>query len=162
VAGNIALFRARQARKNPEEVRRILAPLMNSKSATDYYNRTRAVVDLAEVSLNNGEKLTDSERSTLVRAYHFVFNEQMPNLFDRSHAALWRDFTSRGDISNLLILFRHSSLRWRLRGQDDKEEEYLEKLKAIVGDVVKRALGKIEREVTYYLVRVTHFEEDAS
>jgi tetratricopeptide (TPR) repeat protein/predicted MPP superfamily phosphohydrolase len=162
VAGNIALFRARQARKNPEDVRRILAPLMNSKSATDYYNRTRAVVDLAEVSLNNGEKLTDSERSTLVRAYHFVFNEQMPNLFDRSHAALWRDFTSRGDISNLLILFRHSSLRWRLRGQDDKEEEYLEKLKAIVGDVVKRALGKIEREVTYYLVRVTHFEEDAS
>ncbi|UQR63492.1 hypothetical protein LRP30_43475 [Bradyrhizobium sp. C-145] len=159
VAGNIALSRAKHGNKTPEEVRDILAPLINSKRASDHYNRARAAVDVAEATLRNGLALTDSDRSQLVRAYHYTFNEHMPNLFDRLHDALWKDFTSRGDISNLLILFRHSSLRWRLRGEDDEELKYLSKLKVVVGDVVTRAISEIQKEVTYFLVRITHFDK---
>jgi hypothetical protein len=157
VAGNIALFRARHARDNPDEVRNILAPLIQSKSNADFYNKIRAVVELAEISLKNNEPLADIDRTNLVRAYHFVFNEQMPNLFDRCHAALWRDFSERGDLSNLLVLFRHSSLRWRLRGREDREKLYLGRLRAILGDVITRTLAKVEKEITYYLVRASYY-----
>jgi alkylhydroperoxidase family enzyme len=161
VAGNIALFRANRSGADPDKVKKILAPIVNSKSASDHYNRTRAAVKLAETSLNIGNLLTEAELSQLVQAYHFVFNEQMPRLFDRCHDALWRDFTNRGDFANLLILFRHSSLRWRLRGQDQKEEEYLEKLGVSVSNAISESLNKVEKEVAYYLVRQTYYARDA-
>jgi len=162
VAGNIALFRAKHADGDPDTVRQILAPLINSKKASDYYNRTRAVVELAEISLHNGDPLTHAERIHLVRAYHFVFNEQMPRLFDRCHDALWRDFIERGDLSNLLILFRHSSLRWRLRGQERKERKYLKKLRAYLNDELSKSAAKIEKEFTYFMVRATHYNHEAN
>ncbi|MGY4500726.1 hypothetical protein ACVWYH_004657 [Bradyrhizobium sp. GM24.11] len=157
VAGNIALFRASSAGANPTEVQAILAPLLGSKAVSDHYNRTRAAVKIAETMLNAGIPLADLERGLLVQAYHFVFNEQMPSLFDRCHDALWRDFKTRNDLTNLLILFRHSSLRWRLRSRNNKEEKYLSELKTIITDSIAASLGKSEKEVTYYLVRATFY-----
>jgi predicted MPP superfamily phosphohydrolase len=149
-AGNVALIRADEARGNLEEVRAILAPLINSKKSDDFYNRTRAVVKLAETSLKSGESLTDPERLQLVRAYHFIFNEQMQSLFDRCHDALWCDFSNRKELQNLLILFRHSSLRWRLRGQDAKEKKYLRVLKNINSKLLSMTTSSIEKEIAYY------------
>lgn len=158
VAGNIALYRAQQAKGNADEVREILAPLINSKQASDYYNKTRAVVELAEISLNNGDDLAHADRVYLVRAYHFVFNEQMPTLFDRCHDALWRDFTKRNDLTNLLILFRHSSLRWRMRGQEANEKIYLEKLRVYLGHELAKSADRVAKELTYFTVRVVYYD----
>lgn len=159
-AGNIALSLANHAGNNHDEVRNILAPVINSKSSSDHYNRIRAVVKMARISLKNGQSLTESERGQLVRAYHFVFNEQMPALFDKCHEALWQDFMKRDDLANLLILFRHSSLRWRLRGQVDKEQKYLEELAVTVSDLFEDAAAKVEKELAYFQVRETHYGQD--
>jgi Calcineurin-like phosphoesterase len=159
-AGNIALHLASHAGNNPDEVRNILAPLINSKSSSDHYNRIRAIVRMSRLSLKNGRSLTESERGQLVRAYHFVFNEQMPALFDQCHQALWQDFMERGDLANLLILFRHSSLRWRLRGQVDKEQRYLEELAVAASDLLEEVATRVEKELAYFQVRETYYGQD--
>lgn len=161
-AGNAALILAEQANGDLEEVRRILAPIINSKDPNDYYNKTRAVVKLAELSLKKGERLTDAERVHLVRAYHFVFNEQMPNLFDRCHDALWRDFAKRNEVQNLLILFRHSSLRWRLRGQDAKERRYVQRLTSVSKDTLSASAKIDQRELAYYVGRENFYSKQGA
>lgn len=50
-------------------------------------------------------------------------------MFDQCHEALWRLLEARGDMAQTLRLFRHSSFVWRIRGEDDKETKYLEKLR---------------------------------
>jgi hypothetical protein len=135
VANNIAIILAREAGDNPDHVRRILSPVMRSaKDNTDYYNRTRAALKLAALALNAGEKLSESELLYLIGAYHFLFNERLPGLFDQCHDSLWRTFEGSRDTENLLTLFRHSSLYWRLQGEERKEGPYLKKLSKVVGD----------------------------
>src|SRR5262249_608519 len=93
VANNIALLRAREVRNDPSLVREILLPVVKSKDQEDYYNRTRAAIQLAEQSLDNGRTLNDTEQAYLVGAYQFIFNEGLPGLFNRCHDTLWRNFT---------------------------------------------------------------------
>jgi hypothetical protein len=156
-ANNIALTRARETEGNPDEVRRILSPVVKaSRDNTDYYNRTRATLKLAELSLNAGEKLSESDLVYLINAYHFLFNERLPSLFDRCHDSLWTTFERAADIQNLLTLFRHSSLYWRLRGRDSKEMVYLKHLSALVeNSIADKRLSSLSREAAYYRVRAS-------
>ena len=125
VANNIALLRAKESRDDTEKARRILAPVVHlSKTSKDFYNATRAIIELAEMSVNAGERISETEQSQLINAYHFVFSERFAGLFDRCHSALWKSFSDTEDKSNLLTLFRHSSLFWRLRGNEIREKKY--------------------------------------
>jgi hypothetical protein len=154
-ANNIALTRAKEAEDNPDEVRRILSPVArNSKDNTDYYNRMRATLELAEISQNAGEKLSETDLVYLVNAYHFLFNERLPSLFDRCHESLWRTFEKTNETRNLLTLFRHSSLYWRLRGRDSKEEKYLKTLSNLTNNSIKnQPLSSLSREAAYFRIR---------
>ena len=76
VANNLALLRARESDGDPTLIREILVPVAEANG--DFYNRTRAALKLAALSLNNGEKLSEAELVYLVGAYHFLFNERMP------------------------------------------------------------------------------------
>jgi hypothetical protein len=145
-----------RSRRHPETIRQILSPIVKaSRDKTDFYNRTRAAIKLAELSLAAGEKLSESELLYLIGAYHFLFNERLPGLFDQCHDALWKTFEMSGDITNLLILFRHSSLYWRLRGRDARERRYLQQLGKIVGTRITEKLSSLNREAAYYLVRAS-------
>lgn len=154
-ANNIALVRARENEDRPDEVRRILAPVVKSaRDNTDYYNRTRATLRLSELSLNAGEKLSEDDLLYLINAYHFLFNERLPALFDRCHDSLWRTFEKATDIRNLLTLFRHSSLYWRLRGRDVKEVGYLKNLSKLVENSIgDKRLSSLSREAACYRIR---------
>jgi hypothetical protein len=119
------------------------------------YNRTRAALKLAALSLDAGQQLSERELIYLVTAYHFLFNERVPALFDRCHDALWRAFENRKDLANLLTLFRYRSLYWRLKGRDKIEARYLKKLAKSVGDTISRKVSTLTREAAYYLVRAS-------
>ncbi|MBW5440553.1 hypothetical protein FXB41_39050 [Bradyrhizobium canariense] len=156
VANNIALHRA-QKQHDPLRITEILRPVLASKgNKEDYYNKARAVIEMAENSLRQGDRLTQRELSNLITVYHFVYNERFPKLLDRAHDVLWAAFREKNDKANLLLLFRHSSLHWRLQGLDQTEATYLEKLAAIVGDTVSKRVVSLSKEVAYYLVRVSH------
>jgi hypothetical protein len=156
VANNIALLRADEADDDPDAVREILLPVVRApRDKSDFYNKTRAAVRLAEISLDGGGKLSESELHYLVGSYHFLFNERLPGLFDQCHNSLWRTFEMTGDTVNLLTLFRHSSLYWRLRGKDSQEKGYLKKLTKRIGTTISEKVSNLSREAAYYLVRAT-------
>jgi hypothetical protein len=151
-ANNIALSRARST-ASLEEKKRILAPVMVlSRDTRDHYNQTRAVIELSKLTLDSGLSLGERELSQLINAYHFLFNERIAGIFDRCHDALWQEFATVGDQNNLLSLFRHSSLYWRLRGRDDQEVKYLRK---IVSDVQATAAQNGTRELAYFKARAS-------
>lgn len=153
IANNIALIRARAALDNPAAAREMLAPIMNSRNKKDFYNRLRASIELAEMSLRDGQKLSQTEENYLVGAYHFVFNERLPGLFDRYHGALWRIFEDRKDYRSLFVLFRYSSLYWRLGDRENVEATYLQKLSVIVATYILGELAEYGSETSYYLIR---------
>jgi Calcineurin-like phosphoesterase len=153
VANNIAIVRARQGDNSPREVRAILDPIIGSNNKTDSYNKLRAAVELAEISFENDEALTEAEEKYLIGAYHFNFNERLPVLFERFHEALWNIFESRRDYRNLFVLFRHSSLYWRLRDNKIDELNYLKQLAVVVERGIAQQLTGLARELAYYQIR---------
>jgi hypothetical protein len=154
VANNIAILRAREEKQDPDRIRDILLPVVKqSKKNPDSYNKMRAAIRLAELSLKSGENLREVDLRYLVGAYHFLFNERLPGLFDRCHESLWTSFDRSGQVGNLLTLFRYSSLYWRLTANESQEKSYLKKLVTRVGDTISEKLSTLSREAAYFLVR---------
>lgn len=117
---------------------------------THHYNQTRAIIELSQLTPTLGDK----EMLQLMNAYYFLFNERMPSLFDRCHKALWDGFVSRGDAKNLISLFRYSSLNWRLRGREDNERKYIQRLVSDFGSALSiHQSERSPRELAYLKVR---------
>ncbi|WP_180287567.1 metallophosphoesterase [Puniceibacterium antarcticum] len=92
VAANIRFKVAEIGRNNGENVDNLIrAVLQNSALKGDAYNSARAIVDLAE-GIGQISLLSNGERTRLIEAYHYLYNERLFNLFDRCHSALWRVF----------------------------------------------------------------------
>jgi hypothetical protein len=127
--------------------------VQTSRTSKDFYNATRAVIDLAELAMAGDERMSDSDQLQLINAYHFIFNERFSSLFDRCHKALWKSFSDNEDNANLLTLFRHSSLFWRLRGQESRELRYLSELKSKIGNLIAQRSSNLSREAAYYQTR---------
>jgi predicted MPP superfamily phosphohydrolase len=126
----------------------------SSNYRSDFYNGARAVVTLAN-SISDPISLSDDERDKLLKAYHFLYNERLFNLFNRCHQALWRLFEAVGDTPNLLNLFRHSSFIWRLSNAQKKEIEYLAKLTKMAHNLFQRDVRQVGRDGAYFVVRVS-------
>ncbi|NVN38705.1 tetratricopeptide repeat protein [Komagataeibacter swingsii] len=155
LANNIRLEIARGGNKNSNSNLKILQDMSKqAKIDGDYYNSVRAIVTLAEFP---GSELIMSaeEKTRLVEAYHFLYNERLFGLFDRCHDALWRVFEHAGNRANLLHLFRRSSFIWRLNGREDVEAKYLAKLMKIVHDLISLGLTQANRDGVYLVVRIT-------
>ncbi len=134
-----------------------LAPVVHlSRTSKDFYNATRAIIELAELSVDAGEQISETEQSQLINAYHFVFSERFPNLFDRCHSVLWKSFSDNDDKSNLLTLFRHRSLFWRLRGNEASEKKYLQEMRIKIGESTDKKSANLSREAAYYYSRISN------
>jgi len=156
VANNLALSRAGKYGADAEEVNAALADVMNHSDAkTDFYNSARAIVKKVALANSRNIDVSDDDKSLLIDAYHFLYSERLANLFDQCHAALWDLFSGQGEQENLLRLFRHSSLIWRLRGDEDKEKSYLRKLAHTVHAIATRDFKMVNKETAYYLVRAS-------
>jgi hypothetical protein len=102
-----------------------------------------------------GRTLSHAEKILLINAYQFLYDERLPNLFNDCTAALWGHFETSGETGNLLRLFRHSSLIWRLGGDDSRERAHLVKLAAYAQAIDKDAQRELSKERTYYKVRAS-------
>jgi hypothetical protein len=154
VANNIALQRARES-TDQADVQKILEPVMRISSENkDHYNQTRAIIQLAQVTLKTKSTLGEKEMLQLMKAYYFLFNERLPTLFDRCHEALWQGFAAHKDPKNLTSLFRYSSLYWRLRGREDHEKRYIKSLMSNFGTALLADRSeRSTREAVYLSVR---------
>jgi len=154
VTNNILIELAR-AEKDDAAAATILSEVAQApRGKADYYNGVRAIVDLASRP-RSGQPLPQADRSRLVDAYHFLWNERLFTIFDRCHEALWSDFEKTGETENLLNLFRHSSFIWRLNGREELEAEYLAKLVAMVREVLAIEAVLATRDGSYFMVRVS-------
>lgn len=152
VANSIALTLYEIEAKPKEELRHVQRVLDSEKPS---YTRARALVNKAEIlrKLDDRPDLSQSELAELTSAYTYLHGQRFGNLLDRCHAVLWEIFESKGDSQRLLRLFRHSSFLWRIRGRDDKETNYLERLKD--AKLQERPLGKtVVVEFSYFLRRL--------
>ncbi len=153
VANNLALRRANREGTTREEADAALEEVIKSKDVSDFYNRVRAIVRKVGMLNAADQPVSDGDKALLIDAYHFLFNERLPALFDSCHRALWDLFVREDDQDNLLRLFRHSSLIWRLRGGASHEQAYLRKLAEHVHVLVNRDIRLVNKETAYFIVR---------
>ncbi|MEZ5682234.1 MAG: metallophosphoesterase [Erythrobacter sp.] len=127
-ANNIRLSLASLSEENPSESQQQIRDVIDAgRKGGDFYNSVRAIIKLA--SAQGAERwLSDREKTLLIEAYHYLYNERLGTLFDQCHDALWRVFEYDDNKVSLFSLFRRSSFIWRLAGKKKKESKFLEKL----------------------------------
>jgi hypothetical protein len=156
LANTIALTRANTAGTSEQEAEHIyLTVASEARMAKDFYNGVRAIIRVCKTRLEHGHDLTHAQKTGLIDAYHFLFNERLSTLFDGCHNVLWDDFEKSKDDENLLRLFRHSSLIWRLRGFLTREKDYILRLAERVGTGASGILPGLEREKAYFTGRAS-------
>lgn len=162
VANNSMLIRIEEMNNDEEKCEAIFQVITTSKSVNDLYNMTRAIVKLGKLAANSTVSLTLGDQSLLIDAYHYLYNQRISNLFNECHNALWSMFERRNDISNLLKLFRHSSLIWRLRGQEAREMEFARVLIRYLEASNLIEDRTIEKEKVYFSFRSGLLRNDSS
>lgn len=153
VANNIALNLAREC--TDPAVRRQLVTTVFRQAVLDgdHHNAVRSTIQLAKMHLDDVGALPVQMLARLIEAYHYLYTEDLQGLFQRCHAALWRAFEGQNEVENLLRLFRYSSLKWRVRGLDTTETEYVGRLSRVLGDQTHGDFGRTSRELAYFLAR---------
>ena len=118
------------------------------------WNEYRAVLEKAKLaaSSNHLSSLTLQDRASLRMAYAFCHAQRLKK-FDECHKCLWELFESERNIPQLYALFRNSSFIWRLRGDDQIELEYYQKLVKIEERVPQTGLTSFRIEVEYFAKR---------
>lgn len=149
-ANNIALTRSSYEKDPAAAVEHLDRVIASAEADGDFFNGTKAIIrrmrlrrDVEEQSMDNVDRL--------IRAYQHLHNERGSSLFDQSHDALWDVFRSAGDAENLLRLFRHSSLIWRLRGEEAREDPFLVEIGRFVSEAT--TFPGLSRELAYYRSR---------
>ena len=110
--------------ENERRYSRILA------SKGDDYNKIRAIINKSLSHLNNGQTLSNEDLYSLNISYSYLYVQRLEVLFKSCHKALWIYCIREKRIEDLLNLFKHSSLIWRISGETELEKEYFMELKA--------------------------------
>ncbi|MBY5705832.1 hypothetical protein HFO38_24465 [Rhizobium leguminosarum] len=130
VADNIAFTLADETEDQDEAETLLIGVLTSAEREKEFYNSGRATLELADRKMDAGEALNPGDLTRLINCYQFLLSERVPWMLDKCHRILWRAFVARREWTNLLTLFRYSSVIWRLRGDEKKEGDYLEQLQA--------------------------------
>jgi hypothetical protein len=152
-ANSILLLLGDEAIDTPENIKKNLDIVVrSSRKEADFYMTVRGVIRIGEFSKKYATLLTHSEKNWLIDSYHYLYNQRLNRLFDRCHQAIWEMFEAAGDLANLLRLFRHSSLMWRLRQEEQTELLYVRALELQL-KVNSTVLVGIDKEMAYFLTR---------
>lgn len=151
VVASIALDRAAKT-SDPIKRREMYESIITEANINgDTYNAIKAIVALAQTSATGH---TPQDKSRLIRAYHYLYKGGFLYLFNRCHQALWNIFEKERDLTNLLQLFKYSSLVWRLRGRDKLEREAVQRLQAYTtGQAIE--VSASTQTMAYYIFRST-------
>lgn len=149
VANNLALDRV----ANNEDYSSLRIVHSTALGAGDAYTAARAVVKLGTLSIKESGTLSNIDLNNLINAYQYFYGERFSSLFSKAHEALWDYFNSRGDVRNLLSLFRHSSFIWRLHGDENKEQTYVQQLSDSARQILTTDILSADKNTAYFLVR---------
>lgn len=152
IANNIILNLAEEL-EDVDEARNLLRKALIDSKHLSIYTVARLVVKLAQLP-DAPEWISAAERSLLIEAYYYLYNERLLTLFANCHSALWNIFEKDGDNFNLLNLFRHSSFVWRLSDKDELEIKYLHKLASNAPLFVASDDNLGEKNKAYLIVRI--------
>lgn len=155
VVASIALERARKE-TNPATQRTMYENIISEANNNgDTYNAIRAIVALGGATTGNH---TQHDKTRLIQAYHYLYKGGFLYLFNSCHHALWRIFEQERDLTNLLQLFKYSSLVWRLRGTEKPERDAVHRLQAYVtGQAIE--VSASSHTMAYYIFRSNNSED---
>lgn len=156
VQHNLALDRAKTCKEISKRKSIFESVLASALKCGDYHNGMRANLGLAKLVLDFGKNLDQSHLNQIIGYYHYLYSDSVGGLFNSCHDVLWRSFEFSNEKNNLLRLFRHSSLIWRLRGQEKTELKYLNLLSNRLGAGEFGNSFRPNREITYFLVRTNY------
>lgn len=151
-ANNMALTRANELGATLEAAA-IAKMVASSAGNTDNYNAIRALVIVARSDLTQTGTLDGPTLRNLIQAYHYLYSQRFGSLFDKCHAILWDYFEHTSERLNLLRLFRHSSLMWRLRAKSQLELTYLSKLTKLITFDAAYHFSENDVELGYFAAR---------
>lgn len=153
VSNNLAIERAAST-DNVARKKQLLHEASNTaRSKHDPYNLVRASLKLADLELSENGALSKEMLMDCTRAYSYLYNQRIDSLFSSSHSILWRAFQSIGEVENMLTLFRHSSLVWRLKGQDSVERKFIEQLLPLIGKKADAGAVNMDYKLLYFMTR---------
>jgi tetratricopeptide (TPR) repeat protein len=157
VANNVALEIAKDSGDLEKE--RKIYELMSDQAIkeNDQYNAMRANLHLAKMHIKKGEAISRNLLSRIIEIYHYLHSESGTSLFSTCHDILWETFSKLGQTSDLVRLFRYSSLVWRLEDKTEEEKKYALKLFGRLGLEGSLSLKEADREMIYFLVRAANF-----
>ena len=139
---------------NEDEKEKLLDDVLNQRSS-DLYNKMQAIVTKFEDLAGRGDR-SQADLILLWRAYGYLYSQRFGNLFDRCHTCLWKELEKKGNIEQMIRLFRHTSFVWRIRGDEKKESRYLDMLVKKDPPALENAPQRgIISELRYFWNRVT-------
>ncbi|EHR71202.1 putative phosphohydrolase [Burkholderiales bacterium JOSHI_001] len=160
LSNNLALQRAADTADPERKKALLLEAARTARDENDAYNLVRASISLAKVGLKESGALTAGQMLDCTRAYEYLYNQRIDSLFRDCHNVLWQSFSAAGDNENLLNLFRHSSLVWRLRGQVGIERSYVERLLSVLGKDAGAGVLNADRKLLYFMTRSIQLASD--
>ena len=153
VANNIALDLARDEADHEQKKTLLKSVLDSGRSGNDHYNFVRALLRISRLSIDDSGALIRGQFNDCVRAYGYLYNQRIDGMFESCHRILWDEFNARKDVQNLLTLYRHSSLVWRLRGKTKTEQRYRDTLTEVLGNRLSKSILVADRELRYFISR---------
>ncbi|UVL13252.1 metallophosphoesterase [Pseudomonas atacamensis] len=149
VIASIALDRAANT-DDPIQQRAMYEKIITEANNNgDTYNSIRAIVALGEI---RGITHSQLDKRRLISAYHYLYKGGFLHLFNMCHKALWSIFEKERDLTNLLQLFKYSSLVWRLRGKDKQERDAVKRLKSLTSGK-STEVSASSQTMAYYIFR---------
>jgi hypothetical protein len=156
-ANNIALGRVVLKTDSPINLNfNVLEEVYNTAiESNDKYTAARAMDKIGFLCLKSSRVLSHDQVRALMETYEYLYGERFKGMFDSVHASLWEYFERLNDVPNLLSLFRHSSLIWRLDDDEKKERKYAEKLISSAKQILGIDILSADKDTAYFLLRAS-------
>lgn len=124
VANNICLDFSYKA--NGVEKIKLLDTVISSEG-DDYYNKIKVIVYKIKylATPDKINSISGKDCLNISIAYSYLYSQRFVNLFNLCHEAIWNLLVHANQYDKLLKLFMHSSFLWRIRGEFEKEAEYI-------------------------------------
>ncbi|HDY7472752.1 TPA: SIR2 family protein [Vibrio vulnificus] len=120
------------------------------KGEKDAYNKYRAVTEKGKLFLNDDViNITPNELVLLNNAYVYGFNQKFGAIFNEAHQILWKYYVQTNNVYMLALLFKHSSLYWRIYEDYNRERRF----SALLSDILLNGNeNSIDRTRNYYVI----------
>ncbi|MBI3232694.1 MAG: metallophosphoesterase [Bacteroidetes bacterium] len=114
--------------RDNNQIKQLDKIIAETKNST--YNKVRAFVAKADIILNTKDidKITPEDLLGLNISYSYSFYQRLQTLLNKCHKLAWQYWSKQNRYDQLLNLFRYSSFVWRLCGESDQEQKYIDEL----------------------------------